>query len=391
MTLVLIGLLAAALAAALWRASGLGRRAAQLEVDIERLKDRRAAAKLELSREKAQVSAILANMVEAVIAVDGSGRVVAVNPALARLFGIGGDAAPGRPLIEVLRHHRLNELLGVTAADGQARVEEVRVAEPDERVFEAHTGPLRLDDGPPGALLVLHEITRIRKLEQVRKDFVANVSHEMRTPLASIRAFAETLRLGGLDDRENRLSFVEAIESDAERMTRLVDDLLELAALESGGRLPKLEKLKLEAAAREVVTGLQPLAARKKVKLEVGPFDAAPVVLADRVQLRHVLTNLLDNAIKFNKEGGLVSLSSSLGEGQVVVSVRDTGPGIPASDQPRLFERFYRVDSARSRELGGTGLGLSIVKHIVEAHGGAVSVESRVGEGSTFRFTLPVP
>jgi two-component system phosphate regulon sensor histidine kinase PhoR len=234
-----------------------------------------------------------------------------------------------------------------------------------------------------------HDIAQLRRSDQVRKDFTANVSHELRTPLAAIKAFAETLTGGAAEDPEHRMEFILEIERNADRMTRLVDDLLTLSALDSGTRPPATESVDLMRLAGEVTATLKPLAGRKELGLRVEPFRDIPPVRGDRGQLKQVLTNLLDNAIKFTPEKGVIRVSASRAEGWVTVAVQDTGPGIPAEDLPRIFERFYRVDKARSRELGGTGLGLAIVKHIMEAHGGSVAVESRPGEGSTFRFTLP--
>ena len=362
-----------------------GRLGETLNVLAERVQE----AIRDLTSEKAQVEAILGQMVEAVIAVDDSQRVLAVNAALARLFKLDPAACRGRPLLEVLRHPALEELLLSVLMDRQARAEEVRLAAPEEHVFQAHAGPLELGGGAGGALLVLHDITRLRRLEQVRKDFVANVSHELRTPLASIKAFAETLRGGALEDKKTGLEFVETIEKDADRMTRLVDDLLELSALESGRLTPSLEPLSLMEIAREAAESLRPLAEKRRVSLEVRDPGPLPKVLADRGQLRQVFNNLIDNAVKFNREGGAIVVAAESRGSIVSVSVKDTGPGIPSQDLPRIFERFYRVDKARSRELGGTGLGLAIVKHIIEGHGGSVSVDSRSGQGSTFSFTLP--
>ena len=233
------------------------------------------------------------------------------------------------------------------------------------------------------------DIAQLRRSDQVRKDFTANVSHELRTPLAAIKAFAETLREGAAEDAEHRAEFLLEIETNADRMTRLVDDLLTLSALDSGARNPASEPVDLMRLAAEVTATLKPLAGRKELALRLEPFRDIPPVRGDRGQLKQVLTNLLDNAIKFTPEKGVIRVSASCGEGRVTVAVQDTGPGIPLEEQPRIFERFYRVDKARSRELGGTGLGLAIVKHIVEAHGGSVAMESRPGEGSAFRFTLP--
>ena len=234
-----------------------------------------------------------------------------------------------------------------------------------------------------------YDVAEMRRREQLRRDFVANVSHELRTPLTSIKGFAEVLREGALEDKERRLEFVETIEQHADRLTRLVDDLLAISALDSGVAAPELEALPLTKVVAEAVAGMKPQAERKRIVIRVEPMHDLPAVFIDRGQIRQVLTNLLDNALKFTPEAGTVRVWGAASGNRVTVYVADNGPGIPAEDQPRVFERFYRADKARSREVGGTGLGLSIVKHIVEAHGGQVGVESVEGKGSTFRFTLP--
>ncbi|MBI4345441.1 MAG: ATP-binding protein [Elusimicrobia bacterium] len=234
-----------------------------------------------------------------------------------------------------------------------------------------------------------HDLSELKRLEEVRHEFVSNVSHELRTPLASIKVFAETLERPEGTDAE-RVEFVREISENADRMARLVDDLLSLAALESGKQPPKFERVALTELAGSVAATMKPLAAKKRIVLRLEPLHGFPDVRADRGQLRQMLTNLLDNAIKYTGENGTVRLSAERTEGFVAVSVEDNGAGIPPEALPRVFERFYRVDKARSRELGGTGLGLSIVKHLVELHGGAVTVASEVGRGSTFRFTLPI-
>ena len=233
-----------------------------------------------------------------------------------------------------------------------------------------------------------HDLAELKRLEQLRKDFVANVSHELRTPLASIKAFAETLGSSDLS-KEQHAEFVREIEDSADRMTALVDDLLSLSALESGRMPPKFEPLDALPAAAEVVAALKPLAAKKDIVLRVEPFGDLPKIRADRAQLKQILTNLIDNALKFTPEKGTVRVSAAAAAGRVTLSVHDTGVGIPAADLPRVFERFYRVDKSRERERGGTGLGLSIVKHIAELHGGSVSVESEPGRGSVFRVSFP--
>jgi two-component system phosphate regulon sensor histidine kinase PhoR len=256
------------------------------------------------------------------------------------------------------------------------------------------TPPARASLGGLGATMNLlaerfqHDIEELKRLELVRREFVANASHELRTPLASIKAYAETLS-GGAVPPEEAKDFLGEIEANADRMAKLVDDLLDLSALESGRMPPAYERLVLGAVAAEAAAGLKPLAARKRIVLRVEPFHDLPPVRADRSQIKQVLVNLLDNAVKYTPDDGLVRLEGRSEGGLVTVSVTDNGIGIPAADLPRVFERFYRADKARSRELGGTGLGLSIVKHIIEAHGGTVAASSEPGKGSRFSFTIP--
>jgi len=353
-----------------------------LGAEVNRLAERFGAAVNELSRDKAQLEAVLDQMTEAVVAVDAEGVVLFVNPALSRLLGVDGAAALGRRYLESLRHNGISEMIAAALRDRRVLAQEIRLFAREELVFDAHAAPLIQEGRLAGALLVLHDISRLRRLEQVRRDFVANVGHELRTPLASIKGFAETLRDG--------VEFLRTIEEHADRMSKLVDDLLDLSAIESGHRMPRFETVELSSLCADVARQLSPQAEEAGVRLNILAMDAVPRVRADRDQLRQILTNLIDNAIKYNERGGLVEISAERWRDGARVTVRDTGLGIPDADLSRVFERFYRVDKARSRDAGGTGLGLSIVKHLVEAHGGEISVESRQPGGSSFRFSLPV-
>lgn len=278
----------------------------------------------------------------------------------------------------------------VPIADILRTAQELAAGRHEARVRLPAQGPL----GRLGATMNLlaerfqHDIAELKRLELGRREFVANVSHELRTPLASIKAYAETLAAGNVPPAEAH-DFLGEIEANADRMAKLVDDLLDLSALESGRMPPSYERLTLDKVAAEAAAGLKALATRKKIVLRVEPFHALPPVRADRHQLKQVFVNLIENAIKYTPESGTVHLRAQSSANAVTVTVEDNGVGIPEADLPRIFERFYRVDKARSRELGGSGLGLSIVKHIVEAHGGSVAAESRPGQGSRFSFTLP--
>jgi two-component system phosphate regulon sensor histidine kinase PhoR len=342
----------------------------------------------EAQDEKEHLSAILSSMMEQVLAVDGSGKVVLLNPSAERLFGVQRAEAVGKPFLEVIRQAAISDLCRQVLADGRERSEELRLFLPDERFFELRALPIQLSGQERGALVVLHDVTRIMRLENLRKEFVANVSHELRTPLTSIQGFAETLLSGALSDSKNNREFVETIDQQAGRLTRLVDDLLDLSAIESGRKKPQAADIPLAALAKEVAAQLQPQAQKRSVAI-VLEIPESFSVKADRDQLRQVLINLFDNAIKFNRPQGSVTVSARQEGSSATISVRDTGMGIPEADLPRIFERFYRVDKARSRELGGTGLGLAIVKHIVEAHGGSVRAESAPQQGTVFHIVLP--
>ena len=344
----------------------------------------------ELSRDKSRLAAVLDQMAEGVVAVDAEGRILLVNPALSRLLAIDAAQARGRAHLESLRHHGLAELIGEVLRGGRAAARELRLFDPEELMFDAHAAPLTQDGRPAGVLVVLHDITRLRRLEQVRRDFVANVSHELRTPLASIKGYAETLREGALEDKDNRLGFVKTIEEQAVLLTKLVDDLLDLSAIESGHRRPKLAPVELGDLIADVVRHFSVAAAERRVTLSALESKGIAPALADAEQVRQILANLIENAVKYTEAGGCVEVSARSGDGEVLVCVRDTGVGIPEADLARVFERFYRVEEARSREAGGTGLGLAIVKHLVEAQGGRVWVESRQPGGSTFFFTVQV-
>jgi two-component system phosphate regulon sensor histidine kinase PhoR len=339
-----------------------------------------------LQRESSRLEAILSSMVEAVVAVDPLLRITFVNRAFAELMGMTLPIAPGIPLVQVARDHSLLEMCTNVLDAGQAQQGRMVLAAAGARSFEVQVAPLA-GDPHRGAIAMLYDVTDMERLERIRKDFVANVSHELRTPLAAVSGYAETLLEGALEEPETGRKFVEIILSKAKQLNNIVTDLLVLSSLESG-KPPSPEPISLRESIESALRTVEPVARTRGVRLVCGPFDDLSV-LGHEVRLEQVFVNLLDNAIKFNRPDGEVRVDVARAPELAVVHVRDTGLGIPSRDLPRIFERFYRVDKARSRATGGTGLGLAIVKHAVEQMGGSVSVESWLGQGSVFTVALP--
>jgi two-component system phosphate regulon sensor histidine kinase PhoR len=345
-----------------------------------------------LERERDEREHILTHMTDGVALVDMSNRVIHSNRRMAEILGLAPTfptpPAPenGTPLAAFVRSPGLEELVADARRADRPVETELRLWAPRPRMVRASA--TRLDAGGRQAvLLVLHDLTEIELLARVRQEFVANVSHELRTPLTSIRGYAETLLEGGLDDHDHREGFVSVIREQAERLTAIVEDLLSLAELERPGAAPRREPFDLREVAERQVAAVRDRAEKAGLALALTPGPPARLE-ADPRLIEQVLTNLLDNAIKYTERGGIEVRVGRQGA-QVWCEVEDSGTGIPQEDEPRIFERFYRVDKARSRDKGGTGLGLSIVKHIVLLHGGSVSVRSTLGHGSTFRFDLP--
>ena len=340
-----------------------------------------------LARERRQLRTILDGMVEGVLLLDADGRIVLANEAYARIFS-AQEPVVGRRLMESARLPALQEAV-VSALASEAPVfHEITLSSDPERVISTSLAAVREGGRVVGAVAVFHDVTEIRRLERVRREFVANVSHELRTPLTAIKGYAETLLGGGLQEPQRTSEFVEVIARHAERLRRLIEDLLDLASIEQG-------EVHLEAApveVGEVVTQaeavLRPAAERKGQTVSVSIPEGLQV-LADRDRLAQVLINLMDNAVKFTPTGGRVEVAARASDGRVSLTVSDTGIGIPAGEQSRIFERFHRVDRSRDRREGGTGLGLAIAKHLTQAMDGTIEVESRAGFGTTFRITLP--
>jgi two-component system phosphate regulon sensor histidine kinase PhoR len=334
----------------------------------------------ELERERSEMTALVASMVEGVIALDGTGAVTMLNPASRRLLRLAGDAA-APPALELFRQRPAHEVVE-RALRGEATAGLEVELEERTALLSGHPLP------GGGAVLVLHDITGLKHLEAVRRDFVANVSHELKTPLTVIRGYAETLAAEDVP-MEVRRDFLEKVLANARRMQQLVDDLLDLSLIESRAWSPQPERVPLGPLVQEVWSTLKPRADAARLTLTTRIADIA--LYADPQGARQVLLNVLDNAVRYTPEGGHITVTASPVSAGVQIEITDTGVGIPGEHLSRIFERFYRVDPARSRELGGTGLGLAIVKHLVEAHRGRVEAFSNLGAGTTIRILFPGP
>jgi two-component system, OmpR family, phosphate regulon sensor histidine kinase PhoR len=357
--------------------------AAELAAMTVRLRDRLD----ELTEERDRAGQIVDALGDGVLLLDGAGRLLVANPPARAWFGLPEDLRPGRPAHRVLGASQIPELVERAAEAGAPVTGNLTLVFPEYRTLALRAFPLA-DRGPTGRIVVtLTDITQRRRLEVLRRDFVANASHELKTPVAAVRVLAETLLTALPDDPEAGRRFAERIGREAERLDALVRDLLDLSRVERGTL--DVEPVDLVGLAKEVVGGYADRAEERRIKLR---SDLQPNVAmrGDRAQLGLLLSNLVDNAVRYTPARGTVCVRLDAGESRAVLQVTDTGEGIPESELPRVFERFYRVDKARARQTGGTGLGLAIVRHVAESHGGAVKVDSELGRGTTFTVTLPL-
>jgi two-component system phosphate regulon sensor histidine kinase PhoR len=357
-------------------AEALGGTVAQLGQTIHTLTD-----------ERNRSAAILASMVEGVAVVAGDERILYCNLAFEQILELPEGSSGGRKLVEALRQAELVSAVRQVLSGGLEVTGEVEVGTVRPRSFSVTAAPVQAV-GTRSAVLVLHDITELRRLERVRRDFIANVSHEFKTPLTAIQGFAETLLGGALDDKTNRGRFTEIIREHAQRLARLTNDLLKLSRIEAGRLELESRPVNVAGLVNGCVETARFKAEAKGIRVIVELQEGLPPVRGDGVQLGEVLQNLLDNALQYTPSGGHINVTAYSNGHEIIFTVSDTGIGIPESDLERIFERFYRVDAARSREAGGTGLGLSISRHIVEAHGGRIWVESAVGQGSRFHFSI---
>ena len=340
-----------------------------------------------LSVELTRREAVLASMTEAVLAVDAQLNVTFCNHSFQQAVG-DHHTAEGVPLIRIVRDPGLFRVLKRVVDSGETLRQRLQLSTTEARTFEVRAAPLS-NSTSRGAIAILYDVTPQERLERVKRDFIANVSHEFRTPLATIRGYAETLLDGGLEDHQNRRKFVEIIQANGVRLNNIAADLLTLSELEAGRPEPEPGPIPVSDAVHAALHAVEPAARLRGLALSAGPIPDV-YILGYGIRFEQALLNLLDNAVKFNRENGEVRVEvRPVAEGRIEISVTDTGVGIPPEDLSRVFERFYRVDKARSRQVGGTGLGLSIVKHAIEQMNGAIAVESRLGSGTRFAITLP--
>jgi two-component system phosphate regulon sensor histidine kinase PhoR len=354
--------------------------------EIQRLRDLE---ELSTERNEAQRQALFNSMAEGFLLLDRHGRIQAVNQTLHDFFAIDGEVR-GKTLMEVFRFHELLEVWEQVQREGQVRRSELEFPGKNARSFEVSAAVLPgREGGIDGGVFIFHDMTRIKQLENTRREFVANVSHELRTPLTLIKGFVETLLDGAKNDPDVTERFLQTIDKHTDRLTFLIEDLLTISRLESGQVVLNEQKIQLHEVGERVIDDLQSRAAERRTTL-INEIPETLEALADTDRLQQVLFNLVDNAIKYGRADGTVWITARAREDAMIEAcVRDNGPGIPADSVDRVFERFYRVDKARSREQGGTGLGLAIVKHIIQSHRGEVWLKSELGQGSAFYFTLP--
>ncbi len=337
-----------------------------------------------ISGDRARLATILDNMTDGVIMTDIEGNISLANDTARKLFNIENETE--RPLIEVVRDHEMDEVLKLCLETTETQAIQYESGE-SKSYLRAIAIPI-YEDKLSGVLLLLQDLTELRNLQTMRRELIGNISHEFRTPLSGIKAMAETLRDGAIDDKEAASDFLVRIDDEVERLTQIVAELTELSRIETGQTELRLETVNLNLLVDEVITQLSHQAERQQVTIEKKLDDNLPAVQADRERIRQTIVNLVHNAIKFTDPGGKITVATQVRDNSATVDISDTGIGIAQSDLPHIFERFYKGDRARSG--GGTGMGLAIAKHVVEAHGGSIRAQSEEGRGSTFSFSLPL-
>jgi two-component system, OmpR family, phosphate regulon sensor histidine kinase PhoR len=359
----------------------------RVAVALEKIFDRQRQLTQQVTEGASGIETILGAMQDGLLVVDAARHVTLANDTFAELFDVR-ETSLGAPLLDTVRDTTLDQMIAETLDTGESRRREITAS---GRELEVSAVPLQDEvDETPGVVVLVHDITQRKRLDEVRKDFVANVSHELRTPLSILRGYIETLRENPETSPKELSRILEVMERHSKRLGLLVEDLLSLAQLESPDPNLQLSDVNLEELFANIVRDWEKALAGKRLKMIVDLPAGLPTIRADDTRLQEILYNLLDNAVKYSSKGGEIHLRARKRDGEMAISVSDTGVGIRPEDLPRIFERFYRVDKARSREVGGTGLGLSIVKHIAQLHGGSVEAESVVGQGTTIHVVIPI-
>lgn len=348
---------------------------------------------IEMMDKNIKVETIINSMISGIVAIDTKYRILLINTVACEFFGIKyGPGIIGINILELIRNHQINTYLRNTLEHNDSFINEITLSPPHDKVLSVYTTPIKSQDNlaaNAGAILSIHDITNVKKLEQIRTDFVSNVTHELKTPLTSIRGFIETLRGGAINDKDVAEKFLEIIDIEAERLSMLINDILQLSEIENKQQDAHIDSYQLKSIIDETLSIFWDVAAKKHINI-THEVDENIAVLVNKDRLKQMLINLIDNGIKYNTENGGVHIKAFKSEGTVTIIVKDTGIGIHEEHISRIFERFYRVDKGRSRNMGGTGLGLSIVKHVVNLYSGDIKVNSEPGKGSEFVIQLPL-
>ncbi|MFH1617031.1 MAG: ATP-binding protein, partial [Candidatus Margulisiibacteriota bacterium] len=362
----------------------------QLEQSIEKMSQRLSGSFQKLASEQGQLSAIIESMTEGLVAVDAEGKIILANPSAENMFAVTEPEMIGKTLREGVRNNDISSLIAEAISSRKLVSREISAYLPDERIWLAQADPIKGQKGEiVGAVCVLYDITELRKLEKYRSEFVANVSHELKTPLTAIRGYVETLLGGAIYDEPRNKEFLRKIEKHSINLSSLIDDILAVSSLESKKEVGHFVPVDISGLVGKAIETVTPRAAQKGVALKRARIDEGCVVSGIEDHVYRAILNLADNAVNYTQQGGEVEVSCAKENGVIRVSVKDTGIGIARDQLERIFERFYRVDAARSRDIGGTGLGLSIVKHIMNVHQGSVEVQSEPGKGSVFSLVFP--
>jgi len=347
----------------------------------------------ELQDSNTKTKAILTSMLNGVIALDNMKRVILMNPTAEEIFGLKEGEAKGKYILETMRNNVLDNLVQKLLKDNVISKEEIEIFHPEHRVLNIYSNPIKLSSNPNrrvGVVIIIQDITEIRKLEGMRKDFVANVSHELKTPLTSIKGFVETLKDGAADNKEVRDKFLDIIDIEASRLTSLIQDLLLLSEIENKNSMINVEKIDTNKAIDEVIQVMNEIAKHKDIEIVNKINNNLPNLCGNKGWFKQMLINIIDNGVKYTSKGGTVTVTAYSIGGKLIIKTNDTGMGIEKEHLSRLFERFYRVDKARARQVGGTGLGLAIVKHIALVFRGSIEVKSEINKGTEFVITLPL-